>query len=89
MKAVGNYLLVEKLEKKTTKTEGGLLLSEKDRDDIRYIQAKVIDAGDQSSILKKDDRIFYDKHAGHNIEYDGEKLQVIKVQDIVVVLWKD
>lgn len=86
MKAVGNYLLVEKLEKKTTKTEGGLLLTEKNRDDLRYVQAKIVDAGDQSSILKKDDEIFYDKHAGHNIEYNGETLQVIKVQDIVVVI---
>jgi|TARA_R110002153_G_scaffold246031_1_gene401620 chaperonin GroES len=85
MKAVGSYLLVNKLEKKTTKTEGGLLLSENDRDDIRYVQAEVIDPGDQS-FLKKNDHIFYDKHAGHNIEHDGEKLQVIKVQDIVVVI---
>jgi co-chaperonin GroES (HSP10) len=80
MKAVGSYLLVNKLEKKTTKTEGGLLLSENDRDDIRYVQAEVIDPGDQS-FLKKNDHIFYDKHAGHNIEHGGKK-----VQDIVVVI---
>jgi|TARA_S200002703_G_scaffold58050_1_gene50492 co-chaperonin GroES (HSP10) len=85
MKAVGNYLLVEKIEKKTTKTEGGLLLSENDRDDIRYIKAKIVNAGDHS-FIKKDDEIFYDKHASHNIEHNGVKLQVIKVQDIVVVL---
>lgn len=85
MKAVGSYLLVNKLEKKTTKTKGGLLLSENDRDDIRYVQAEVIDPGDQS-FLKKSDHIFYDKHAGHNIEHGDKKLQVIKVQDIVVVI---
>ena len=52
MKAVGSYLLVNKLEKKTTKTEGGLLLSENDRDDIRYVQAEVVDPGDQSFLKK-------------------------------------
>jgi len=85
MKAVGSYLLVKKLEKKTTKTKGGLLLSESDRDDIRYVKAEVVDPGDHS-FINKEDHIFYDKHAGHNIEHDKEKLQVIKVQDIVVVI---
>ena len=38
MKAVGNYLLVKQEKQGTTKTDGGLLLSEKDRKDIRYIE---------------------------------------------------
>jgi len=85
MKAVGSYLLINKLEKKTTKTKGGLLLSENNREDIRYVKAEVVDPGDHS-FIKKNDHIFYDKHAGHNIEHGDKKLQVIKVQDIVVVI---
>ena len=36
--------------------------------------------------LVKDDKIFYDRHAGHSIEIDNNTYQVIKAQDVVVVL---
>ncbi len=85
MKAVGNYLLIEKIKEGTKKTKGGLLLSENDRSDIRYIKAKVVDSGEHD-FIKKEDLIFYDRHAGHLIEHDNNKYYVIKVQDIVVVL---
>ncbi len=85
MKAVGNYLLIKQEKQGTTKTDGGLLLSENDRKDIRYIEAEVYDPG-QHDILNKGDKIFYDRVAGHKIEHDGEEYVVIKIQDIVVVL---
>ena len=34
----------------------------------------------------KDNTIFYDRHAGHSIEIDNNTYQVIKAQDVVVVL---
>jgi len=37
-------------------------------------------------IVKKDDKIFYDRHAGHFIELKNEKYYVIKDRDVVVVL---
>ena len=52
--------------------------------DIRYVKAKIVDPGEQQ--LKKDDLIFYDKVAGHKIDYDDQQYIVIKVQDVVVVL---
>jgi len=85
MKAVGNYLLVKQEEQGTTKTDGGLLLSKNDRKDIRYIEAEVYDAG-QHDMLKKGDKIFYDRVAGHKIKHNSEEYHVIKLQDIVVVL---
>lgn len=84
MKAVGNYLIIQKVESTTKETKGGLLLSEASTQDIRYIKAKIIDPGEQS--LNKDDFIFYDRHAGHKIDYNDQQYTVIKVQDIVVVL---
>ena len=36
MKAVGYYLIVEKEKQGTQKTNGGLLLAENAREDIRY-----------------------------------------------------
>tara|TARA_R100001510_G_C7654984_1_gene213897 strand:- start:4339 stop:4596 length:258 start_codon:yes stop_codon:yes gene_type:complete len=85
MKAVGSYLLVKQKKQGTTKTDGGLLLSEKDRQDIRYVEAEVYDPG-QHDMLKKGDKIFYDRVAGHKIEHNNEEYIVIKIQDIVVVL---
>ncbi len=84
MKAVGNYLIIQKVESKTKETKGGLLLSEASMQDVRYVKAKIIDPGEQQ--LKKDDLIFYDKVAGHKIDYDDQQYIVIKVQDVVVVL---
>ena len=34
------------------------------------------------------DKIFFDKHAGHKIEISRDIYHVIKLEDIVVVLWK-
>jgi len=86
MKAIGKNLIIEKLKEGTTKTKGGLMLAENQREDIRYIQAKVLEIGDEVVGVKKNDEIFYDRHAGHKIEIDKETYHVIKLGDVVVVL---
>ena len=53
MKAIGRNLIIQKVEEGTTKTEGGLLLAELHKDDIRYIKANVIDVGEEIKGLKK------------------------------------
>ena len=47
MRALGRNLIIQKIEEGTTKTEGGLLLAELHKDDIRYIKANVIDVGEE------------------------------------------
>ena len=86
MKAVGRNLIITRIEPKSTKTDGGLLLGEKDREDIRYIKAKILSVGEECGNLKENDKIFYDRHAGHKIDIDKETFFVIKTQDVVVVL---
>jgi co-chaperonin GroES (HSP10) len=86
MKAIGRNLIIEKLKEGTTKTKGGLMLAENQREDIRYIQAKVLEIGDEVVGVKKNDEIFYDRHAGHKIEIGKETYHVIKLGDVVVVL---
>ena len=86
MKAIGINLVIQKVKEGTTATKGGLLLAENHRDDIRYIEAKVIQVGDQVVGVKQGDSIFYDRHAGHKIEVDRETYQVIKLGDVVIVL---
>ena len=88
MKAIGRNLIIEKVKEGTTKTKGGLLLAENHRDDIRYVEAKILSIGTEVEGVKEGDSIFYDRHAGHKIEIEKETYQVIKLQDVVVVLWK-
>lgn len=85
MKAIGRNLIISKTKEGTTKTKGGLLLAENQREDIRYVQATVISVGTEVEGVNKNDIIFYDRHAGHKIEIDKKSYRVIKVQDVVVV----
>ena len=41
MKAIGRNLIIEKTKEGTTKTKGGLLLAENQREDIRYTKELV------------------------------------------------
>ena len=86
MKAIGRNIIIEKKKEGTTRTEGGLLLAENQREDIRYVEATVLSVGEQVEGLKEKDSIFFDRHAGHKIEIDKQTYHVIKNQDVVVVL---
>jgi co-chaperonin GroES (HSP10) len=87
MKAVGNNILIRKAKEETiSKTEGGLLLTGKQKQDLRYKQATVINFGNLVNGLKEGDEIYYDMHAGHRIEIDNDVLYVITIRDVVVVL---
>ena len=59
MKAVGRNLIIQKIEENITKSKGGLLLSQNDRSDIRYIEALVVSVGEEVLGVKKDDKIFF------------------------------
>ena len=63
-----------------------MLLAEKQREDIRYVEAVVVSAGEDVAGIKVDDKIYFDRNDGHKIEIDKKSYRVIKAQDIVVVL---
>jgi co-chaperonin GroES (HSP10) len=86
MRAVGKYIVIEPIKEVNSITKGGLMLAEKQREDVRYRRAKVIKPGSDVLLLKKDDEVYYDKAAGFNIEIEKEQYKVIKEQDIVIVL---
>jgi chaperonin GroES len=86
MKAVGKVLIIEKVKEGTTKTKGGLMLAENQREDIRYIEANVVSVGEEIVGINEGDRIFYDRHAGHKIDIEQESYHVIRLGDVVVVL---
>lgn len=86
MKAIGNNIIIKPEKVKTDKTKGGLFIIEKDREDIRYKKATIVSISEDIKGLKQNDVIYYDQHAGHGIEFNKEKFNVIKLQDVVVVL---
>ena len=86
MKAVGKYIVIDPIKETETKTKGGLLLAESQREDVRYRRAKVVEPGSDVKVLNKGDEVYYDKAAGFNIEIKKERYKVIKEQDIVIVI---
>ena len=86
MKAVGKYIVITDVEDKTKETKGGLLLSSKQREDIRYRQAKVLKVGTEVVGVKEEDNIYFDRHAGFDIELNDDIYKVIKESDIVIII---
>ena len=84
MQAINHYVIIDKI-KEAPKKVGGLELTESQDKDVRYLKGKVISVGDQVPVVKKDDIVRYDKHAGHGIQYNNTFYYVIKVSDIVIV----
>tara|TARA_R110002012_G_scaffold85883_4_gene213950 strand:- start:3702 stop:3962 length:261 start_codon:yes stop_codon:yes gene_type:complete len=86
MKAIGNNIIIKTEKQTTKKTKSGLILGEKQREDIRYNKAIIISLGSEVKGLKVADAIFYDKVQGHKFEFNDEFYKVIKYQDVVVLL---
>ena len=86
MRAIGGYLVIRDIKEKPTKTKGGLLLTDKIKEDIRYRQGLVKSVGELVQGVKDNDKIYYDKNAGFKIEIDEEIFLVIKQQDVVIDL---
>jgi co-chaperonin GroES (HSP10) len=86
MNAIGKNIIIKKLKEGVTATKGGLLLSDNQREDIRYISADVISTGNECEGVNPGDIIYYDRHAGHRIEINGDAFYVIKIQDVVFIL---
>ena len=86
MQAVNDYVIVDKI-KKGPKKVGGLILTDQTDETNRYKKANIISVGDQVEVVKKDDIIYYDAIAGHDIAYNDTMYRVIRARDIVIVEW--
>jgi len=84
MKAINNYIIVEKI-KQGPKKVGGLILTEDIDQDNRYIKATVISVGNLVEGVKNNDVVYYDKHAGHGVQYKDILYQVIRSGDVVLI----
>lgn len=86
MKAIGKYIIIREIKEDIKKTEGGLLLAENHREDIRYRTADVVSVGTHVEGINVGDKIYYDRIAGHNIEIKEDVYKVIQEIDVIIVL---
>ncbi len=86
MKAIGKYIVIDPIEESNVKTEGGLIHSDKQREDIRYRKAKVINPGTEVKAIEKGNEIYYDRNAGFGIQIKEKQYKIIKEFDVVVIL---
>ena len=84
MKAVNHYIIVEKIKTEQKKV-AGLIVTEDIDDDNRYIKAKAISVGNLVEGVKNGDTVYYDKHAGHGVQYKDILYQVIRSGDVVLI----
>jgi len=84
MKAVNNYIIVKNIKIEPKKVAGLIMTEELDNDN-RYIKAKVISIGNLVEGVKEKDIVYYDKHAGHGVQYKDILYQVIRSGDVVLI----
>ena len=84
MKAVNNYIVVQNIKTEPKKV-AGLIMTEELDDDNRYIKANVISTGNLVEGIKDNDIVYYDKHAGHGVQYKDILYQVIRSGDVVLI----
>ena len=84
MKAVNHYIIVQNIKTEPKKV-AGLIMTEELDDDNRYIKAEVISAGNLVEGIKEKDIVYYDKHAGHGVQYKDILYQVIRSGDVVLI----
>jgi len=84
MKAINQYIVVDKIKTEPKKVAGLIMTDETDQDN-RYLKAKIISCGNLVEGLKDGDTIYYDKHAGHGITWNDTLYQVISARDVVLV----
>ena len=84
MKAINNYIIVDKIKIEPKKV-AGLIMTEEIDTANRYIRAKIISTGNFVEGLQDCDIIYYDKHAGHGIQWEDTLYQVIRDRDVILV----
>ena len=84
MKAVNKYIIVDKIKLEPKKVAGLIMTDDTDTDN-RYIKAKIISCGNLVEVLKDNDIVYYDKHAGHDISFNDKLYRVIQDRDVILI----
>ena len=84
MKAVNHYIIIDPIKNEPKKV-GGLILTDEVNEDNRYLKAKVVSIGNLVEGIHIDDIVYYDKHAGHGVQYKDILYYVIRSVDVVLI----
>ena len=84
MRAVNNYIVIKNIKTEPKKVAGLIMTDETDVDN-RYIKANVISTGNLVEGIKNNDIVYYDKHAGHDVQYKDTLYRVIRSGDVVLI----
>jgi co-chaperonin GroES (HSP10) len=86
MKAIGKNIVITETKETSSITKGGLILGEKQREDIRYAEGKVLSVGEDVVGIKEKDLIYFDKNNSHQILIKQELYNIVRMDSVVVVL---
>ena len=84
MKAINRYIIVDKIKIEPKKVAGLIMTDDTDVDN-RYLKANIVSCGNLVEVLKDNDIVYYDKHAGHDISFNDKLYRVIQDRDVVLV----
>lgn len=82
MRAIGSYILVSPIEEEV-KSKGIILSGEESRS-IRYKKGTVVKVGNDVSVVKEGQLVYFDKSSGNQIIINDSYYLVIRDRDIVV-----
>lgn len=92
LKPLYDRVVVKKVEVEQ-KTAGGIILPDTAKEEsqigevIAVGEGKVLENGDVRALkVKVGDKVLFSKYAGNEVEIDGEKLLVIREEDILAIV---
>ena len=84
MRAINHYIIAKNIKTEPKKVAGLIMTDETDQDN-RYIKAEIISTGNLVEGIKEKEIVYYDKHAGHGVQYKDILYQVIRSGDVVLI----
>ena len=84
MRAINHYIIAKNIKTEPKKV-AGLIMTEDMDSDNRYIKAEIISIGNLVEGIKEKDTVYYDKHAGHDVQYKNILYRVIRSGDVVLI----
>ena len=84
MRAINQYIVAKNIKTEPKKVAGLIMTDETDQDN-RYIKAEIISIGNLVEGINEKDIVYYDKHAGHSIQYEDILYQIIRSGDVVLI----
>ena len=84
MRAINHYIIAKNIKTEPKKVAGLIMTDETDIDN-RYIKAEIISTGNLVEGINEKDIVYYDKHAGHSIQYEDILYQIIRSGDVVLI----